>query len=166
MRRRVLAAVVLACCASAFVVSGARTATPAWGKIGALGIGMLEQAVIYHQGLGRQESCTSKGCADVRGYGTVQVVFEHGRVASVDCAAPGSLAGRGCPAGFVLPDGVALGTPVPFASSWRGYVRYQPPDAQYDLFSWKKQVRLGGRAIVVYLTVEKGRVIGIGESAV
>jgi hypothetical protein len=81
------------------------------------------------------------------------------------CTAPSSLAGRGCLAGFALPDGVALGTPVPYAKRWRSYIRYTPRDAQYDLYSWKKQVRVGGRLIGIYLTVEKGKVISIGESA-
>jgi hypothetical protein len=150
----------------AFTTSGsAHTTTPAWGKIGGIGVGMLQDAVVYRYGLGHRNSCTDKGCADVRTYGKVQVVFKHGRVASIDCASPGPLAGRGCPLGFVLPDGVTLGTAVPYAKHWRGYVRYTPKDSQYDLYSWKKQVRVGGRLIGVYLTVEKGRVIGIVEAA-
>jgi len=157
---------VIAVALSAVVVAvPAHAAAPVWGKIGGIGVGMLQDAVIYHYGVGERDSCTDKGCADVRYYGKVQVVFEHGRVAAIYCTAPGSLAGRGCPPGFALPDRVALGTPVPYAKRWRSYTRYTPRDAQYDLYSWKKQVRVGGRLIGIYLTVEKGKVISIGESA-
>jgi hypothetical protein len=151
-------------CALTRVGAGASLAVePVWGKMGGIAVGMLQEAVIYNQGLGHRESCTDKGCADVRDYDGVQVIFEHGRVGSVNCAAPGPLAGHGCPNGFVLPDGVALGTRVPFGKSWRGYIRYIPPDAQYDFFYWKKHVRIDGRLIGVYLMIEKGKVIGIGE---
>ncbi len=143
----------------------ARVAAPAWGKIGGIGVGMLQDAVVEQHGLGERDSCTGEGCADVRYYGRVQVSFEHSRVVSVDCTAPGSLAGRGCPAGFALPDGLALGTPVPYRKHWRGYVRYTPQEPQYDFFYWKKSVRVGGRAIGVYLIIEKGKVIGITEAA-
>jgi hypothetical protein len=144
--------------------SSAHAAPSGWGKIGGIGVGMLQDAVVYHYGVGHRNSCADKGCADVRYYGKVQVVFEHGRVASINCAAPGSLAGRGCPFGFALPDGVALGTTVPYAKRWRGYVRYTPQEGQYDLYSWKKQVRVGGRLVGVFLTVEKSKVVSIGES--
>lgn len=150
---------------AAIAPATALSAAAAWGKIGGIGVGMLQDAVIYQHGLGQRDSCTDKGCLDVRYYGRIQVIFKHGRVASVDCAALGSLAGRGCPAGFVLPDGVSLGTPVPYGKHWHGYVRYTPQDQQYDFYSWKKYVRVGGRVIVVYLTIEKGKVIGILEAA-
>ena len=156
----------LLACGLLAVAVPARAAAPTWGKIGGIGVGMLQNAVIEQHGLGERDSCTDKGCEDVRYYGRVQVVFEHGRVSSVNCAAPGPLAGRGCPAGFALPDTVSLGTPVPYQKQWRGYVRYTPQEPQYDFFYWKKSVRVGGRVLGVYLTIEKGKVIDIMEAAV
>jgi hypothetical protein len=151
---------------TALTVAGAGfAATNQWGKIGGIGVGMLQDAVIYQHGLGQRDSCTEKGCADVRSYGRVQVTFVHGRVSSVNCSAAGALAGRGCPTDFVLPDGVKLGTAVPFAKRWRGYVRYTPQEPQYDFYSWKKSVRVGARLVGIYLTVEKAKVVAIVESA-
>jgi hypothetical protein len=142
----------------------AAAGAPVWGKIGNIGVGMLQEAVIEQNGLGEQQGC-GQGCVDIRYYGKVEVEFKGGRVVSISCAAPGSLAGRGCPAGFALPGGVELGTRVPYRKQWRGFSRYVPATPQSDLFYWRRYVRVGGRRIEVDLVVEKGRVIDITESA-
>lgn len=142
----------------------ASAAAPQWGKIGTIGIGMLRAAVVEQQGFGVSDSCTGVGCATVGQYGKLQVQFSNGRVTDIDCAAPGSLAGTGCPAGFTLPDGVTLGTPVPYRTNWNGYTRYTPTEPQYDLFYWRRTVNESGRRIHVYLVVEKGHIISIAES--
>ena len=142
-----------------------RYAALSWGTIGGIRVGSAQAALIHKRGPGVRYNKPCPICVDLRWYGPVLVEFKHRRVVRLDCAATGPLAGRGCPHGFVLPDGVALGTPVPRQTRWHGYVTYVPmTGAQYDFIYWRRSVRVGHRAIWVSLVVEKGRVIGITEA--
>jgi hypothetical protein len=145
------------------IPSHANAAPSTWGKIGSFGLGMLQDAVYEQHGFG--SSGGRKFYSSYRdGGGRVDLLFKHGRVSEVGCSAPGSVAGGGCPSGFGLPDGVSLGVAAPYRSPWRGYARYVPPEPQYDLYYWKKVVRTPARLVYVYLVVERGKVISIGES--
>jgi len=150
---------------SVMLASASTLATP-WGTIGGIAVGTPQTTVVEQRGPGVHYNAPCPICVDLRYYGRVLVEFQHQRVLHVGCAAPGPMAGRGCPRGFALPDGVALGTSVEPRSPWRGYARYIPSiGGEYDFVYGKKSVRVAGRTVWVYLVVEKGRVIGVTESA-
>jgi hypothetical protein len=143
--------------------SPADGATASWGKINNFGLGMLQNAVYEQHGFGTSGSPRFYTSYRVGG-GRIDLLFKHGRVSAVSCSASGPPGGGGCPAGFALPDGVALGSPVPYRSPWHGYARYTPQEPQYDFFYWRKAVRVGGRTLHVYLLVERGKIVSISET--
>jgi hypothetical protein len=147
--------------AVAVAATSVAAATSQWGKIGEVGVGMLQDAVYQQHGYGSSGQPQFVTSYRERG-GQVDVLFKHGRVTNVSCS-EANAGGRGCPAGFALPDGVALNMPVPFRTPWRGYTRYVPPDAQFDFYYWRKAVRVGGRLLHVYLMTERGKIVSIGE---
>lgn len=58
-----------------------------------------------------------------------------------------------------LPDGVTIGTPIPFSSRWKGYRRIT---GEGGAFEWEKHVRFGSQTVTVSLLMNKGRVFCIG----
>ena len=146
---------------TAALTSTANGATPQWGKIGGIGIGMLQNAVYQQHGFGSSGRPGSYTRYRLQG-GEVEIGFVHGRVAGVNCGALGGEAG--CPQGFALPDGVTQHTHVPYKSPWKGYARYTPQQPQSDFYYWRKVVRAGGRPLHIYLITERGKVLSIAEA--
>jgi hypothetical protein len=150
-------------------ISSAAT-TSGWGSIAGIAVGASQATVIAQHGPDSSPSCAGQqGCLDYHVYGKVAVVFVRNKVASVSCGSP-ALGGLGCPAGFVLPDGVALGTAVaPSGRSWHGYANpKQPAGIDIDMggpageSTWSKSLRVGSRRVSVVLGVMKGKVVSIG----
>jgi len=61
---------------------------------------------------------------------------------------------------FRLPDGVGVGTAIPFGRSWNGYQR-MTGYLEGGLFGWERVVRPKGIATKVLLTMSRGRVMCI-----
>lgn len=54
-----------------------------------------------------------------------------------------------------LPDGVGIGTKIPFGKSWQGYRSIR---MEGFAFGWEKRLRVGGKKVVVTLNMDRGRV--------
>jgi hypothetical protein len=54
----------------------------------------------------------------------------------------------------VLPDGVRIGTSIPFGRTWRGYTRFSHGDFNYG---WRKQVRTKGARVTVDVLTTRGK---------
>lgn len=160
---RVLLIILVVVTLAGTVGRAAPAAPNPWGKMAGFGLGTLQDAVYEQHGFGTSGQPNFETSYRVAG-GRVDLFFKHARIAAVNCAAPGPLAGGGCPAGFALPDGIALGSRVPYQSPWHGYSRYNPEQPQYDFYYWRKAVKVGARVVHVYLITERGKVTSIAEA--
>jgi hypothetical protein len=82
-------------------------------------IGATERAAIYELGDGHGRICFTKSCTHYYGvydHGRIQMTIDHGHVVSLNCAAPGGMAGHGCPKKTGFPSGVQLQTRIPFGA--------------------------------------------------
>jgi hypothetical protein len=61
-----------------------------------------------------------------------------------------------------LPDGVTIGTKIPFGNWWRGYKFGYGGDPYGPI--WQKRIHVGSRTIRVRLIIEKGRVVCVSLS--
>lgn len=141
------------------LVSAAVSHGRVWGMIGPFQLGMLQSAVYKTHGYGSTGEAWPWTSYRVAG-GTVKVGFLlRRRLSDLSCATPGFPQGGGCPKGFQLPDGVAVGTLVPARSPWRGYTRSRSSQRL-----WEKTVRTATRRISVTIFAMQGKVVFIGES--
>ena len=134
----------------------ARSVTPSWTKMGGIGLGTLRDAIEYRRGKGRPLNAYTKDVVTYRvPGGRVGVAYANGRVSSLWSSDPV----------FELPDGVVIGTLVPYrrvGGTWNGYRRcHYLVDSGSGNFApngWAKRVRRGRSEVIVRLVTNKQRV--------
>jgi hypothetical protein len=151
---------VTAAVTSAHATPAADTVTPSWVCIKGLCIGHSRDRIDYRYGPNWNGGRLSRSLK-VPG-GSVGVAFYRELVldyVALDNVKPTNhVTGVGtCDPVFRLPDGVELGTRIPFGRYWKGYKRvnlFEPGPRP----GWRRFVTVGGKKVRVTLDIDQGRV--------
>ena len=147
--------------------AAAATPKPSWSCIQRLCVGQSRELIDYRYGKDWREGLyrtitVPKGRTITVPKGKVTIYFYKEYV--LDYVALDNVKDYGrvtglasCDPNFELPDGVALGTKIPFGKTWNGYKRvalYEPGPRP----GWRKFVRVGKAGLRVTLDIDRGRV--------
>lgn len=140
--------------------TGAASAAPKpnWKCISGVCLGTTVAAMYYRYGA---DSAQQSG-----GEGVVywEIGVPGGRVGATNpgdmCRASKRITriGTGDPI-VTLPDGVQIGTKIPFGKTWRGYTYFTHGDFNS---AWRKRIVVNKTKIEVVLDMTRGRVTGVG----